>query len=215
MSRGKYKESEALHRRALAMRRQLSPLEVIPSAASLSGLGQSLRSQSRYDEAEAVYREVLTLRRASLPANHPRVLNSMRQLAQVLNYLDRNSEAEALFRDALRGADQVLGPDHPDERRRGERPGEPAPRSADATRRPNRCTCGRSAASRANDSLADQATQVNNLATLYEDQGRFAASTAALSRITRDAPRGSRGPDIRRWPRRSTISGACWQHSAT
>jgi hypothetical protein len=48
-----------------------------------------------------------------LGAEHPSTLVSVNNLAILYNTQGRTAEAEPLFQRALRGAERVLGPDHP------------------------------------------------------------------------------------------------------
>ena len=96
-----YQKAEAMHRRALAIRRGLLGAQHPAVADSLDNLGRALWSQSKLAEAEAIHREGLAIRRRLLGREHHEVAVSLNNLAQVLQSQGKLVEAESSFREAL------------------------------------------------------------------------------------------------------------------
>jgi serine/threonine protein kinase/tetratricopeptide (TPR) repeat protein len=95
---GEYAAAEAMHRRALAIRKGLFGHRSLPAAESLSDLAEALRDQNR---AEILQREALSIRRELLGSTHPAVGLSLYRTAMTLSRRDRGADAEPLLREAI------------------------------------------------------------------------------------------------------------------
>ena len=112
-------EAEALHRRALDLRREIQRQDptsdhAIDVGGSLNNLGVLLWGQKRPEEAEPYLREAAELFENELGADHPRVSAALGNIGIVLHDLGRHEENEELQRRVLTIRQRVLGPDHPD-----------------------------------------------------------------------------------------------------
>lgn len=111
---GVFDRGEALHREALAIRRELRGNEDADVAASLYGLAEVIENDYRPDEAQPFYREALAIRRKVLGNEHVDVATSLRGLASALGGEYRLQESEVLFREALALRRKLLGNEHSD-----------------------------------------------------------------------------------------------------
>ncbi|MGH9652421.1 MAG: tetratricopeptide repeat protein [Bryobacteraceae bacterium] len=110
---GKYKISNTLNQRVLAIDRKLHG-EQHPSVASdLINLGAIQYQWGRYVEAEKFDREALAITRAWYGEEHPETASVMTILARALIAEKRDQEAEDLLRPALAIEERVYGKVHP------------------------------------------------------------------------------------------------------
>jgi len=109
-----YDKAEALHRQALAMRKQLWGNEHAEVADSLQGLAHTLETHGRAPEAEPLYREALAIRGKVFGPEHPDVAASLNGLASSLESQGKFDEAVATFRKALVLRRKLYGQEHPD-----------------------------------------------------------------------------------------------------
>ena len=98
---GRYGKAEAMHRRALTLRRELFGPEQVDVAASLIRLAEALEYQGRLAEAESAAREALVIRRKLLGSEDPIVANALDEVGFVLQLEGRLAEAEAMHREAV------------------------------------------------------------------------------------------------------------------
>jgi eukaryotic-like serine/threonine-protein kinase len=106
---GEFRESEAMHRKALAIRRKQFGDEHIEVVASLNQLAEVLHEQMRFGESEALYRQALRVGRQLWGDEHLTVADSLCGLAYALYNLERHDESENLHREALRIRRKHLG----------------------------------------------------------------------------------------------------------
>ncbi|MBD1874065.1 tetratricopeptide repeat protein [Nodosilinea sp. FACHB-131] len=109
----------------------------------LRGLGSFYRSQGAYEQAEKWLRDCLTVTLDRLGNNPRAVVVSLNELASLYELLGRYSEAESLHTDALSLLKQLLSSNHPD------------------------------IISNRHDFVSLFAASLNNLALVYESQGRY------------------------------------------
>lgn len=112
-AQGRYAESEAQQRQALALQERVYGSKHPNIAPARNSLAIALQDQGRYDAAEAEYRQVLSLIEAAYGDAHPWMAHAQGNLATVLHSLGRYDEAEALFRQALALREKVFGSMHP------------------------------------------------------------------------------------------------------
>ncbi len=106
---GRYEESEAHYREALAVSRADSATDAAIGTSLLNNLGQLKEAQGRYEEAAVFHREALTQRESTLPPLHPSVLSSMNNLAGNLDRMGDFEEATELYEELIVRAEQVYG----------------------------------------------------------------------------------------------------------
>jgi tetratricopeptide (TPR) repeat protein len=94
-------KAEQMHRRALALRKQLFGDEHREVARSLDKVGLSLYQQGKYTQAEELHRQALAMRRKLLGDAHPDVADSLNDLALTLLQQGKYAQAEVLLREAL------------------------------------------------------------------------------------------------------------------
>jgi eukaryotic-like serine/threonine-protein kinase len=99
---GDYAQAEAMHRRALELRRSLPDGEERPSVAtSLNNLANALSAQGKLDEAEALYRDALARWTKSGGQDSRYVAAAKSNLAQILAQKGNLADAETMQREAL------------------------------------------------------------------------------------------------------------------
>jgi tetratricopeptide (TPR) repeat protein len=94
-------KAEDMHRRALALRKQLFGNEHRDVATSLAAIGLSLYQQGKYAQAEEMHLQALAMRRKILGDSHPHVAESLSDLALTLLQQGKYAQAEVLLREAL------------------------------------------------------------------------------------------------------------------
>jgi tetratricopeptide (TPR) repeat protein len=111
---GLYKEAEAMHRRARAVRESVlgqSHRETLRSATRHAG---ALWALGRPDEGEALLEATVAWKRAALGPDDPDTLDSRAFLANSYALRGRAKEAIAAHREVLVAREAALGLDHPD-----------------------------------------------------------------------------------------------------
>jgi len=113
-SHSRYKEAEALYRKALEGNEKLYGPEHPDVLHTVDNLAIICRLQRRYNEAEELFYRVMTGRKSLLGPEHPDTLGTMNNLGTVYLRQDRYKMAEELYKGALAGNEKLLGSDHPD-----------------------------------------------------------------------------------------------------
>ena len=108
-----FPKAVAMHRAALALRRQAVGDEHLDVARSLNALGWTLTRQGKASEALACQREALALRRKLLGNEHRDVASALSGVAWALENEGKFAEAEAHYRQALGVARKVFPDDDP------------------------------------------------------------------------------------------------------
>jgi non-specific serine/threonine protein kinase/serine/threonine-protein kinase len=107
-------EAEAMLRRALATRLQLSGADNPATAVTMNQLAHALHDQGKLPEAEKFARTSLEILRRSEGDQHPDIAVGLDHLASVLRDEGKLDEADAMFRQALTVGEHAWGPDHAD-----------------------------------------------------------------------------------------------------
>ena len=131
---------------------------------------------------EPLYKRSLAIRETSLGSDHPDVAITLNVLAGLYQAQGRYAEAEPLYKRSLAIREKALGPDHPDVGHFAQQPGR-------AVSGPGPLRRGR-AALQAQPGHPREAlgpahrdgTSLNNLAELYQDQGRYAEAEPLYKR---------------------------------
>jgi tetratricopeptide (TPR) repeat protein len=109
---GRYDESAAVSREALAMYRQYWPADYPEALMSEAQYGIILMHLHRPAEAEPVFRDVLGREVRVLGPEHADTLVAQTQLGESLIDLERYPEAEKILRATAESLGKVLGPEH-------------------------------------------------------------------------------------------------------
>jgi serine/threonine protein kinase/tetratricopeptide (TPR) repeat protein len=107
-------EAEAMLRRALASRVQVSGAEHPSASQTMNQLSYALHDEGKLVEAEQYARASLALSRRLLGDEHPDIAVGLNHLALLLRDQGKLDEAESIFRQALAVAQRTLGADHTD-----------------------------------------------------------------------------------------------------
>ncbi|MFN8581326.1 MAG: serine/threonine-protein kinase [Gemmatimonadaceae bacterium] len=108
--KGQFKESEALHREALALRK---PLGVDPGyIANINDLAVAIGQQGRLVEAESLHRVAVTLAREHEGPESLDLATGLGNLATILEFQHKVAPAESAYRQALPLQKQHLGAGH-------------------------------------------------------------------------------------------------------
>ncbi len=110
---GKYDESIAYYRDALAIREQIQEADHPAIAAVVSNIGVVLMSQGKYDEALQHHRRALAIQERTLGPEHPDVAISLNSIGNVFQGQGEYDRALIELRRALALFERALGPDHP------------------------------------------------------------------------------------------------------
>jgi tetratricopeptide (TPR) repeat protein len=110
---GEYQKAEAMHRRALELRRSAFGMTNTLVADSLCSLASTLAVHGYNTNAEAMQREALEMRSSLLGTEHPDVAISLSALADVLWHNRNFDEAERLYRQALAMRQKIYPNEHP------------------------------------------------------------------------------------------------------
>jgi tetratricopeptide (TPR) repeat protein len=110
---GRYKDSEALLRRSLAIREQARGVEHPDTLNSLTGLARMLQGKGDYKAAEPLYRGALRASARLLGAEHPATLSVANNLADLLSDMGDYAAAEEMCSRVLEVRQRVLGPEDP------------------------------------------------------------------------------------------------------
>ncbi|MCA9255049.1 MAG: serine/threonine protein kinase, partial [Phycisphaerales bacterium] len=109
---GKFPESEAMYRDALAIYRN-QPGDIHPdAAATMTDLASVLQRQRKFDEAEAILQEALAINMRVYGPDHPRVATSLNMLGANCYYTGANKDAESYFERALAIRRAYWGDEH-------------------------------------------------------------------------------------------------------
>jgi len=106
---GEYTNAAAMHREALALRKQLLGDEHSEVASALNLLATALWKQGRRSEAETLYREALAMRRRLFGDENKAVADSLDSVARIVEAQGNLAEAETLWREALALRRKLLG----------------------------------------------------------------------------------------------------------
>ena len=110
---GRYCESEAIYRRALAVFEESFGPVHYEVAATLHNLGAVLVAQGNYKEAEENYRRALSIKERLLGADSPYVALTCSNLGSLLTVLGRRSESVPLLVSAIAILETRLTRAHP------------------------------------------------------------------------------------------------------
>jgi len=113
-ARGKYRESAALNRQAISLRKRILPADHFDVVSSLHNLANALYMAGEGEDALATYEEVLAIWEKALGPSHPSVANVHNNMGAV--YLSRGDRTRAReeLQKTLEIRKAALGPDHPD-----------------------------------------------------------------------------------------------------
>jgi eukaryotic-like serine/threonine-protein kinase len=109
---GRYPESLAKLREAVAIRRRFRGERDPGVAATIGNIGVALYGLGRYPEAKASFQEALKIQEAVLGPQHPEVGDTLNRIGAALLAQGRYEEAIRWFRRALPVREAVLGPEH-------------------------------------------------------------------------------------------------------
>ena len=150
----------------------------------LNNLAVLYQAQGRYAEAEPLCKRALAINEKVLGPEHPDVATSLNILAVLYWAQGRYAEAEPLYKRALAINEKALGPEHPDCRHRSQQPrgalrgARPLCRGrASVTSAPSP-----SARRRSVPEHPDVVIRLNNLAVIYQMQGRYAEAEPLYKR---------------------------------
>jgi tetratricopeptide (TPR) repeat protein len=110
--KAKYRESEPLLLRALAINENLYGSDHPEVAVALNNLAE-FRQITAKPEAESLYRRALSILEKSPKKNHATLASCLNNLAVLLCAADRLGEAEHVLRRALAIKEKATGPDNP------------------------------------------------------------------------------------------------------
>jgi serine/threonine protein kinase/tetratricopeptide (TPR) repeat protein len=109
---GELEEAEALHLRALEIRRRVVGGFHDELVWPLVSLGLLLADKGDHARAEPLLQEALALRQRAFGPAHPSVAETMYNMARFLRVAGRYREAESYLREALTQERELLGEDH-------------------------------------------------------------------------------------------------------
>ena len=170
------------------------------SRTSLNNLAALYRYQGRYADAEPLYKRSLAIREKALGPEHPDVAYSLNNLAALYELQGRYAEAEPLYKRSLAIREKALGPDHPDVAvslnnlaglYRSIKVAMPTPSRSTSAR-------WRSEKRRSVPIIPMSHSSLNNLAELYDAQGRYADAEPLYKRslAIREKALGPDHPDV-------------------
>ena len=110
---GRYGESEAIYRRALAVFEESFGPVHYEVAATLHNLAAVLVTKRNYQEAEENYRRALSIKERLLGADSTDVALTCSNLGSLLTVLGRRSESVPLLKSAIAILETRLTPAHP------------------------------------------------------------------------------------------------------
>ncbi len=110
---GRYRQSEVLVNRALALHRQLLGESHPLVAEDLIDLGALNNELGHEQEAEASYRKALAINEQWYGKESPNAASNLFMLATAVKNQGRYGEAEVMLRRALLTQERVYGPNHP------------------------------------------------------------------------------------------------------
>ncbi|MFN8575032.1 MAG: tetratricopeptide repeat protein, partial [Gemmatimonadaceae bacterium] len=108
--KGAFKESEALHRQAIALRKtaKIDPAYI----ASINDLAVAVGQQGRLAEAESLHREAVDLARRTEGSQSLDLSTGLGNLATILDFQGKAAPAESAYREALVLQKRHLGAGH-------------------------------------------------------------------------------------------------------
>lgn len=112
-SAGDADSAESLHRRRIALERELGGEASPGLAEALTGFARHARAQGRLDEALYSALEAVRIRRSQGPEQREALAGALSILADAYQETGRLREAEATAREALALHREVLGEEHP------------------------------------------------------------------------------------------------------
>ncbi|MCC6591376.1 MAG: tetratricopeptide repeat protein [Bryobacterales bacterium] len=98
----RYKQAEALYRRALAAHQRVHGAKHPEVATTLNNLGSTLGAQGRFTEAEPLVRRALTMFEQTLTPVHERIAACAANLADMLGATNRAAAAKPLYERAAK-----------------------------------------------------------------------------------------------------------------
>lgn len=111
-NQGKLNEAESLHRKSIAIKKQLAPST--PSVAiSLLNLANVLNKKAEYVEAEGLIREALKIHKDVYGSRHVESAKALNNLAQNLQEQGDYPQAEKLFKESLEIKQSVMASSNP------------------------------------------------------------------------------------------------------
>lgn len=110
---GRYGESEAIYRRALAVFEESFGPVHYEVASTLHNLAAVLVAKGNYQEAEENYRRALSIKEGLLGADSPDVALTCSNLGSLLTVLGRRSESVPFLKSAIAILETRLTPAHP------------------------------------------------------------------------------------------------------
>lgn len=110
---GAYPSAEAMHRKALALRRSILSADHPDLAVSQFELANALHRQGKFREAEHEHRQALEMRKRLFGLEHSSVAESLNSLAEAIRHTGDRVIVEQMFTEALAMRLRLLGSDHP------------------------------------------------------------------------------------------------------
>ena len=107
-NQGRYEEAESLYLQALGIYKKLLGEEHPDVVLSLNNLATLYHNQGRYEEAESLYLQALGIYKKLLGEEHPDVVLSLNNLATLYHDQKRYEEAEVIYLTALELNKKIL-----------------------------------------------------------------------------------------------------------
>lgn len=111
---GRYKQSEAIYRRALRLAEQAHGPEHLAVSIVLNNIGVLFKYAGRFTEAGQVYQRALAITEKHLGADHPEVATIYHNLGGLEHAAGNFARAESFARHALKVRRKAMGAAHPD-----------------------------------------------------------------------------------------------------
>ena len=111
-TQGRYEESVALSREAVAVYGKYRPADYPAMLDAEGNYAMTLMTMHRSAEAEPVFRDLVARMTRVRGPEHPNTLETQVQLAESLMSLKRYPEAIQILRPTAEGLDRVVGPNH-------------------------------------------------------------------------------------------------------
>jgi len=108
-SKGDHGAAERRFRAALALRQRLHAAGT-DVAATIEGLGRTLKATGRYVEARARLEDALAIRRREPGAPDADLMSGLHELGLLVHFAGDPARAEQLFREAVAAGDRIAGP---------------------------------------------------------------------------------------------------------
>lgn len=110
---GRYEEAEGLFKECLDVSKECLGLASPRTRRSITNVAKMYEIQGRFGEAEQMYKDCLESTKAALGEDHTETFVSMKDLASLYKSQGRYSEAEHLFQECLDGSITKQGKTHP------------------------------------------------------------------------------------------------------